>query len=111
VNACSRDDIGIDRIGICWVNALVFSRDARRIFLRWAQKWIGSMMPSHCPGSFSIRNRTGISLSFMPARSTSVVCPGRAESGEDGHVVLVLLRGVERHGKRQIGELVWMPFC
>ena len=37
------------------------------------RKGSDSMMPWHWTGIFSSRKRTGMSLSFMPARRTSVV--------------------------------------
>ncbi len=64
-----------------------------------------SMIPWHCTGSFSTRKRTGMSLSFMPARKN---LGGLAEDARDlvkaRDVVFVMLDRVEGNGERQVGE-------
>src|SRR6185503_10667043 len=61
----SRDDISVDGIRDLLRQALLIFVGRRNGF--------ASIMPWHCTGTFSRRNRTGISLSFIPARRTSVV--------------------------------------
>ena len=72
--AVGGDDVVVDGVGDLGGEVPLFvRRNAGGVFLVGTRKGSASMMPLHCPGTFSSRKRTGMRLSFMPARRTSIV--------------------------------------
>src|ERR1700722_6301815 len=79
----------------CWSAAEMLSGN----FLVGSRKGSEAMMPSHCAGTFSSRKRTGMSLSFIPARNLM----------QARDVILVVLDRIQWNGERHIRETRLRP--